>query len=111
MKTRYRALRIASIFAMDLASGALTAAAAVAAGAYLNAKLTIGTDLTRLRHDRTWIKRLLSRIEDSGDTCTTYAMFDKVNEGIEFLWFEGRTWTYGEMKQGKRFMILSIQHF
>ena len=111
VKTRYRALRIASILAMDLASGALTAAAAVAAGAYLNAKLTIGTDLTRLRHDRTWIKRLLSRIEESGDTCTTYAMFDKVNEGIEFLWFEGRTWTYGEMKQGKRSMILSIQHF
>ncbi|EHL02622.1 putative Very long-chain fatty acid transport protein [Glarea lozoyensis 74030] len=26
-------------------------------------------------------------------------MFDKVNEGIEFLWFEGRTWTYGEMKR------------
>jgi hypothetical protein len=86
---------------MDLASGALTAAAAVAAGAYLNAKLTIGTDLTRLRHDKTWTKRLLSRIAEMGDTCSTYAMFDKVNEGIEFLWFEGRTWTYGEMKRGK----------
>jgi hypothetical protein len=86
---------------MDLASGAITAAAAVAIGAYLNAKLTIGTDLTRLRHDKTWTKRLISRIQEMGDTCSIYAIFDKVNEGIEFLWFEGQTWTYGDIKRGR----------
>ncbi|KAG9237165.1 putative bifunctional fatty acid transporter/acyl-CoA synthetase [Amylocarpus encephaloides] len=83
---------------MDPASGALAATAALAAGAYLNAKLSIGTDLRRLRHDRTWTKRLIGRIQDLGDTCSTYGMFEKANPQAEFLWFEGRTWTYAEMK-------------
>jgi hypothetical protein len=83
---------------MDPASGALVSAAALAAGAYLNAKLSIGTDIQQIRDARAWGKRLGSRIQGMGDTCSLYAIFDKVSPEIEVLWFEGRTWTYGELK-------------
>lgn len=77
------------------------AAAALAAGAYLNAKLSIGIDLQRLSYDREWAKRLGERIQELGDTPTLYRMFDMVDPGLDALWFEGTTWTYGELKGGK----------
>jgi len=40
-------------------------------------------------------------MQELGDTCSLYAMFDEVKPEIEVLWFEGRTWTYGELKNGK----------
>ena len=81
-----------------MAAPAAITAAALAAGAYLNAKLSIGTDLHQLRRDRAWQNRLGQRIQELGDNCTIYAMFDRVNPNLEALWFEGRTWTYGEIK-------------
>lgn len=86
---------------MDVASGALVSAAALAAGAYLNAKLHIGTDLHQLSNDRAYAKRLTKRIQDLGDTCTIFNIFDKTDPNTEFLWFEGRTWTYGQFKNGE----------
>ena len=79
---------------------ALASAATLAAGAYLNAKFSIKTDLQQLKHDREWVQRLISRIKDLGDTCSLYGIFDQVNPDFEVLWFEGRTWTYGELKNG-----------
>jgi len=75
-------------------------AAALATGAYVNAKFGIGIDLQQLCYDREWNKRLGERIQELGDTCTLYRMFDMVDPNIEALWFEGRTWTYGELKRG-----------
>ncbi len=86
---------------MDLGTGAVISAAAVAATAYLNAKLSVGLDMQNLRHDRDWGARLGQKIQSLGDTCTIYAMFDSVDPNVEALWFEGRTWTYGELKRGK----------
>lgn len=85
---------------MDFGTGAVISAAAVAAGAYLNAKLSVGLDLQNLSYDREWGQRLGQRIQALGDTCTIYAMFDSVDPNVEVLWFEGRTWTYGELKRG-----------
>lgn len=86
---------------MDLGTGAVVSAAAVAAGAYLNAKLSVGLDVKNLRHDREWGRRLGAKIQSLGDTCTIYAMFDSVDPNVEVLWFEGKTWTYGELKGGQ----------
>ena len=88
-----------------MATPAMISAAAVAAGAYLNAKLSIGTDVQQLRHDRDWRNRLGRRIQELGDTCTLYAMFDRVDPNLEALWFEGRTWTYGELKTSMYFIF------
>ncbi|KAH8811094.1 putative bifunctional fatty acid transporter/acyl-CoA synthetase [Xylogone sp. PMI_703] len=73
-------------------------AAAVAAGAYLNARLSISTDLRQLRYDRDWVVRLGKRIQELGGLCTMYGMFDRVDLKMDALWFEGRTWTYGQLK-------------
>lgn len=83
---------------MDVSSLALLSSAAVAAGAYLNAKFAVGTDLKQLRNDRAWVARLMKRVQDLGDTCTLYHMFEMVDPQVEALWFEGMSWTYGELK-------------
>lgn len=94
---------------MDILSeiGVPTVAAAsalsVAAAAYLNAKLSISTDLSAIRGDRAWGKRLAHRMSQLGDTVTIYGMLHRVVEieghgPAEALWFEGKSWTYSELK-------------
>ena len=88
---------------MEPATGALVSAAALAAGAYLNAKLAISVDIQQLRNERAWGERFQSRIASLGDSCSTYHIFDRVDPGLEFLWFEGKSWTYGEIKSCELF--------
>ena len=86
---------------MEPATGALVSAAALAAGAYLNAKLAISPDIQQLRNERAWGERFQSRIAGLGDSCSVYHIFDKVDPALEFLWFEGKSWTYGDIKNGE----------
>lgn len=79
---------------------ALGVPAAVAAGAYINAKFTLSTDWKTIRHEREWLQRLQNRLKETGGTCTLWGMFDRVHPGAELLWFEGKTWTYGQIKLG-----------
>jgi hypothetical protein len=79
----------------------LISTSAVALGAYLNAKLAIGTDLRQLRDDREWQNRLMDRIRTYGDRCTLYHMLERADPDAEALWFEGRSWTYRELKKGR----------
>lgn len=85
---------------MDVLSSAILGATAVATGAYLNAKFGLGADLKQLRYDREWGRRLGERIGRLGDRCSLFGVFDAVEEESEALWFEGRTWSYGELKSG-----------
>jgi hypothetical protein len=85
---------------MDPVSSVVAASAALAAGAYLNAKWSVGIDLKNLQHDRAWGKRLGAFIAALGDTVTLYHIFARVDPGAEALWFEGKTWSYGELKKG-----------
>lgn len=85
---------------MDPITGAAISATAVAVGAYLNAKFSISTDLKQLRYDREWGQRLGQRIAELGDSGSLFGLFDRVDEGVEALWFEGQSWTYGELKNG-----------
>lgn len=86
---------------MSLPTLALASAAALASSAYINAKFSIGIDLQNMRYEREWVQRLGERVKALGDTCTLWAMFDAVDESNEVLWFEGRSWTYGELKGGE----------
>ncbi|KKK13749.1 putative bifunctional fatty acid transporter and acyl-CoA synthetase [Aspergillus rambellii] len=75
----------------------------LAAGAYLNAKLSISTDLATIYNDRAWENRLSHRISQLGDATTLYGMLRRVVEveghgSKEALWFEGKTWTYSQVK-------------
>lgn len=86
---------------MTLSTTAVASAAAIAASAYLNARLCIGTDVKSIRHDRQFRERVGAKVQSLGDTCSIYAVFDAVDPNIEFLWFEGKTWAYGEIKKGR----------
>lgn len=93
---------------LDFSAVAIASAGAIAAGAYANAKFSIGADLLYLRGGLQWRKQFMSRLQQLGDTCSLYGLFDLVDTSLDLLWFEGRTWTYGELKQGTspQFVIL-----
>ena len=73
----------------------------MAAAAYIDGRLGISTDIKTWQHEKEWGNRLGARIRELGDTVTLYALFDRVDERVEALWFEGKTWTYGELKRGE----------
>ncbi|KAL2872323.1 putative bifunctional fatty acid transporter/acyl-CoA synthetase (FAT1) [Aspergillus lucknowensis] len=88
---------------ISLPAVAAASALSVAAGAYLNAKFSISTDLATIFNDRAWTNRLGQRISQLGDTPTVYGMLHRVVEveghgAAEALWFEGKSWTYTELK-------------
>lgn len=76
-------------------------ATALAGGAYLNAKFGIGMDMSRIRQDNSFGARLTKRIQDAGSNCTMYGLFSAVDPTLELLWFEGKAWTYGQIKAGE----------
>lgn len=93
---------------------AMASALAVAAGAYLNAKLCISTDLENIYHDRAFAKRLSQYITDLDESPTIYKLLERVVElhgkgTSEALWFENKTWTYSQLKDRKN--PSSIQKF
>ena len=75
-------------------------AVAALGGAYMNARYGIGKDLQQINGDKDYLNRVGKRIAELGDTLTHYAMFSRVDPKLDAVWFEGRTWTYGEMKVG-----------
>jgi hypothetical protein len=85
---------------MDFSSTALSAAATLAAGAYFNARFGLSNDLNELSLARLFGENHGRKLKALGDKCTLYGIFERVDEGLEALWFEGRTWTYGQLKNG-----------
>ncbi|KAL4939522.1 hypothetical protein BDV06DRAFT_198754 [Aspergillus oleicola] len=82
---------------------AAASALTVAAGAYLNAKFSLSTDLSTILGDRSYGKRLAQRMQQLGDTITVYGMLQRLVEvdgqgSAEAIWFEGKSWTYFELK-------------
>ncbi|KAL4807054.1 hypothetical protein BDV18DRAFT_168193 [Aspergillus unguis] len=82
---------------------AAASALSVAAGAYINAKYSISTDISSILDGRAWGKRLEQRMAQLGDTPTIYGMLRRVVEveghgSTEAIWFEGKSWTYSELK-------------
>lgn len=82
---------------------AMASALSLAAGAYLNAKFAIGTDLSSLSNDRAFGKRLVERISQLGDSTTIYKLLERVVEvegqgAADALWFEHKTWSYSQLK-------------
>lgn len=86
-----------------MATPALVSAAALATTAYLNAKLGIKNDLRQLSYDREWLIRFQQWLGTLGDRCTLHHIFELADGEAEAVWFEGRTWTYGELKNSEYF--------
>lgn len=84
-------------------SVAFASALTVATGAYLNAKFSIGTDLSGIKNDRAFGKRLAKRIGQLGDSTTIYKLLERVVDvegqgAADALWFEHKTWSYSQLK-------------
>ncbi|KAL4897923.1 hypothetical protein BDV59DRAFT_52089 [Aspergillus ambiguus] len=82
---------------------AMASAATAAAGAYLNAKYSISTDLSTIRNERSTAARVAERAAKLGDSTTIYKMLELVVDveghgSREALWFEQKTWTYSQLK-------------
>ncbi|KAJ5970446.1 AMP-dependent synthetase/ligase [Penicillium vulpinum] len=82
---------------------AVASALSVAAGAYLNAKLAISTDLRTIANDKASAKRLDQRIAELDGSPTIYKILERVVEvegrGVaDALWFEQKTWSYSQLK-------------
>ena len=87
----------------SLSAMATASAFTVAVGAYLNAKLSISTDLSNLANDRAFGKRLGERIAQLGESTTIYKMLERVVDvdgqgAADALWFEQKTWSYTRLK-------------
>lgn len=83
---------------------AVASAISVAAGAYLNAKLSISTDLSAIFNDRAFGKRLAERIGQLGESATIYKLLERVVDvegqgAADALWFEQKTWSYTQLKE------------
>jgi len=85
---------------MDISLTSAAAAGGILAGAaYLNARYGISRDLNQLHYDRKWFQRFNARVKELGDHTTIYHMMELCNPQDEALWFEGRTWSYDELKR------------
>lgn len=85
---------------------AIASALSVAAGAYLNAKLAISTDLRTIYGDKAVAKRLNERIAELDGSITIYKILERAVEvegrgATDALWFEQKTWSYSQLKDCK----------
>jgi hypothetical protein len=86
---------------MSLSLTSLATAGGLLAGAsYFNACYGIGRDIKQLYDDRRWRKRIKDRIKELGDHVTLYRLTEFCDPDEEALWFEGRSWNYGELRRG-----------
>jgi hypothetical protein len=82
---------------------AMASALTVAAGAYLNAKLSISTDMTQISNDKAFVQRVGERIAKLDGSATIFKMLERLVEvegqgAADALWFEQKTWSYGQLK-------------
>lgn len=92
-------------------SMAMISALTLTAAAYMDARFGISTDLSVLRQERAWTRRLGRRIAQLRDVTTLYGMLEHVVDvelkgASEALWFEHKTWTYCQLKDRKCISIL-----
>lgn len=89
---------------------AMASALSVAAGAYLDAKLAISTDLQTISNNKAVAKRLNKRIAELDGSATIYKMLERAVEveergATDALWFEQKTWSYSQLKDCECFAL------
>jgi hypothetical protein len=80
---------------------AAATAAAVAGAAYLDGKYALRRDVKHILGERGFKKRMDERMGLLGDRATMHHLMELANQNATGLWFEGRSWTYAEMKKGE----------
>jgi hypothetical protein len=86
---------------MAATTSAVLSVAALATATYLNAKLGIENDVRQLCYDREWLIQFQQWLKTLGRGCTLYHILELADSEAEALWFEGRAWTYAQLKDGE----------
>lgn len=85
----------------EIVKAAGVATAAAVAALFLNEKYGLSRDISELSQSRKFKKRLDARLSQLGDDVTIYRMLELAKPDAPALWFEGRSWTYSELKAGE----------
>lgn len=85
---------------MNIQALSLAGAALVAGGSYINARYGIETDIREIKRENNGVKRLFENFSQLGESCTIYNVFSRADPTSDSLWFEGQTWTFGQLKHG-----------
>jgi hypothetical protein len=80
---------------------AAATAALVAGATYIDGHYAISRDVKQLLSDRQFGKRIDQRCQQLGQHATLYHHMELADPTAAALWFEGREWTYAEMKHGR----------
>jgi hypothetical protein len=80
---------------------AAAAAAFVAGAAYMDGHYNFSRDIKQLRSDKRYGQRLQAKCEELGSNASLYHHLEMTDQEADGLWFEGRSWTYGQIKTGK----------
>ncbi|KAF3358299.1 hypothetical protein VdG1_02785 [Verticillium dahliae VDG1] len=80
-----------------VAIAASAAAATVVGALYANRRYGVSYDINQLLAEQSFRKRFQERVGALGNDMTVFHMFELADPRAEALWFEGRTWTYGEV--------------
>lgn len=82
--------------ALIAASSVLVAGAAT----YLDAQLAVSRDVQQYFRDKRYGKAIGSRFKALENNASAYGHLLLADPSASALWFEGRTWTWGEVKKG-----------
>jgi hypothetical protein len=91
---------MANLYLTNAVRAAGGAAAAAIAARFLDERYGVLRDVGQILQDRAFRKRMGARINHLGDDVTIYRMLELAQPDATALWFEGRSWTYSEMKAG-----------
>lgn len=91
---------MANFYSTNAVGAAGGAAAAALAALFLAERYGVSRDVSQILQDRAFRKRMGARINHLGDDVTIYRMLELAQPDAAALWFEGRSWTYAEMKAG-----------
>lgn len=85
-----------------ITSEALFAAssALLAGAAYVDAQLAISRDIQQLFRDKRYGKAIGSRFYALRNNASLYGHLALADPNAAALWFEGRSWTWGQVKNG-----------
>ncbi|EEY20304.1 long-chain fatty acid transport protein [Verticillium alfalfae VaMs.102] len=83
--------------AEKVAIAASAAAATVVGALYANSRYGVSYDINQLLAEKSFRKRFQKRVDTLGNDVSVFHMFELADQRAEALWFEGRTWTYGEV--------------
>lgn len=69
--------------------------------AYVNARLALGHDVGQYLDNRAFSKRLAQWLKKVSGETTLYRLLEFADPTAEALWFEGRSWSYAEVRDRK----------